>query len=688
MKKKKLKRYRLKINPEKGSTVDFISQVESPAIEVGFLKFNTQKLNAEGNMDVFGYNTQHFEMCPGAQATFSDLIMKGAGEELVGMIRSAAQIADNVFRIEKEVIQNEMATSEQMNEAMLLVSDFKDVIDEIAEDLGETINVDYMDGHIEVISEYLGEALADFVDACWEGYEPVGFKIKDGQRVPNCVPIKEEMQSYSDYPEAAKDNAARGIRLNEEIGNKCATQIGKVRAQQIANGEAISKETITRTFSYLSRAKAYYDANDTKACGTISYLLWGGDEMLRWTESKMNADDFIKAKMQAESNDEKMELFGPVLIPDMPIYRNSETMGEYEIIFKKEDIKEIAMNFMKSGYQKNVNLDHSENMADSYVFESFVSDELVQNPKPYENLPLGTWFVRMKVQDEKVWQDIKAGKRNGFSIEGIFEYMVEEFEKSYKPQNRPTNKLSENEKLNLEKMIKDLFRKIFTELSQELGEKAEDLGEWQKVASSNYKVEAREVGQKVEIVDAEGNLMPAPDGAYEFEDGFKFMVKDGVISQVDGSVQEEPMQNEEAEVEVEAKKGYKKSYMDMLADYPWEQCVADMAEEGYTEEQANAICGSIRWKNMESQEQMKKHEENTKQIDELKVQFEELKASSLSKDEVIVELNKVKDEFIQVFEKFTKVPAEPSRVVKNNLAKDLEKKKFEQFIETIRKVKK
>lgn len=95
-------------------------------------------------------------------------------------------------------------------------------------------------------------------------------------------------ESYSDYPEAVKENAARGIRLNEEVNNKCATQVGKVRAQQLAKGEPISLETIKRMYSYLSRAKEYYNPDDTKACGTISYLLWGGPEALGWSERKLN----------------------------------------------------------------------------------------------------------------------------------------------------------------------------------------------------------------------------------------------------------------------------------------------------------------------------------------------------------------------------------------------------------------
>ena len=105
-------------------------------------------------------------------------------------------------------------------------------------------------------------------------------------KVLNSVKI-ENFESYDDYPQYVSDNAARGIRLNEEVGNKCATQTGKIRAQQLANREPISEETIVRMYSYLSRAEEYYDPNDTEACGTISVLLWGGLEAKDWCERKL-----------------------------------------------------------------------------------------------------------------------------------------------------------------------------------------------------------------------------------------------------------------------------------------------------------------------------------------------------------------------------------------------------------------
>lgn len=96
-----------------------------------------------------------------------------------------------------------------------------------------------------------------------------------------------EMESYSDYPEAVSNNAQKGIDLNEKNGNKCATPVGKIRAQQLAQGKPLSVETISRMHSYLSRAEEYYDESDTQACGTISYLLWGGLAGKRWAESKL-----------------------------------------------------------------------------------------------------------------------------------------------------------------------------------------------------------------------------------------------------------------------------------------------------------------------------------------------------------------------------------------------------------------
>ena len=102
---------------------------------------------------------------------------------------------------------------------------------------------------------------------------------------------KLDMESYRDYPDSVSNNAKKGIELNEKGGNKCATQVGKIRAQQLAQKQPVSVETIKRMYSYLSRAQEYYDEGDKESCGYISYMLWGGLSGKRWAESKLKELD-------------------------------------------------------------------------------------------------------------------------------------------------------------------------------------------------------------------------------------------------------------------------------------------------------------------------------------------------------------------------------------------------------------
>jgi hypothetical protein len=104
-----------------------------------------------------------------------------------------------------------------------------------------------------------------------------------------------ELESYGGYPESASNNAKLGIKRNKELNNKCATQVGKVRAQQLARKEKFTLPTLKRIYSYLSRAEAYYDASKPEACGTISYLLWGGKSMKNWVESKLRGLDELES---------------------------------------------------------------------------------------------------------------------------------------------------------------------------------------------------------------------------------------------------------------------------------------------------------------------------------------------------------------------------------------------------------
>lgn len=142
-------------------------------------------------MDILGYKTKYFYLCPGAQSTFEKLVQAAKSDDDKRMIRSAAVMADAVFEIEDDVLEEEIATPEQLERAKIIVDDFKNLMEVIDEQLGMYNDVNYMDGHIEKIGALVDEEMG-LEDACWEGYEPIGTKNVGGKEVPNCVPIKEE----------------------------------------------------------------------------------------------------------------------------------------------------------------------------------------------------------------------------------------------------------------------------------------------------------------------------------------------------------------------------------------------------------------------------------------------------------------------------------------------------------------
>jgi hypothetical protein len=91
--------------------------------------------------------------------------------------------------------------------------------------------------------------------------------------------------------------------------------------------------------------------------------------------------------------------------------------------FTRETIEQLALAFMSNGGNMKANIMHTANLAkDTFIYESFIKDSSrgINAMAGYENLPDGTWFISMRVNDNEVWNKIKAKEYNGFSIEGIF----------------------------------------------------------------------------------------------------------------------------------------------------------------------------------------------------------------------------------------------------------------------------
>lgn len=99
--------------------------------------------------------------------------------------------------------------------------------------------------------------------------------------------LKEELESYTDYPKQAIENAKIALRWVEENGwGDCGTAVGKIRANQLANGEPISKDTISRMASF-ERHRQNSDKELGDGCGRLMWLAWGGDAGIEWASRKL-----------------------------------------------------------------------------------------------------------------------------------------------------------------------------------------------------------------------------------------------------------------------------------------------------------------------------------------------------------------------------------------------------------------
>jgi len=135
-----------------------------------------------------------------------------------------------------------------------------------------------------------------------------------------------------------------------------------------------------------------------------------------------NEQKQFKFEIQSE---EKQIISGPLMLADTPIYRNDKN-GEYYVTFSPQTIEQIVQKFFQKGFQNNVNLMHDANQQVQGVtmFESFIVDPSrgISPMKGFEDAPSGSWFGSFKIDNPSVWEDIKAGKFSGFSVEGLFNY--------------------------------------------------------------------------------------------------------------------------------------------------------------------------------------------------------------------------------------------------------------------------
>ena len=149
----------------------------------------------------------------------------------------------------------------------------------------------------------------------------------------------------------------------------------------------------------------------------------------------------------AKADEEKRMLISPALIPDKSIFRyDPNTQTEYYVYFSKSTVEQASMMYLKYNNHHKATTQHEDRVAGVLTIESWIKEGEQDKSNMYGyDLPIGTWFVKMKIENDEIWNRIKAGELKGLSIEG---YFVDKLEKLSAPA-KPTNEELLKELLNI-----------------------------------------------------------------------------------------------------------------------------------------------------------------------------------------------------------------------------------------------
>jgi hypothetical protein len=246
-------------------------------------------------------------------------------------------------------------------------------------------------------------------------------------------------------------------------------------------------------------------------------------------------------------NEEKRILAGALMVADFPMYRNMNGK-EFFVKFSSETIEQLADRMVLNNKLTAFNFEHDskKELADMHIQQFFIiNTELgVNTPIGFEDLPNGSLFAFVKVNNEQVWNDyVKTGIVKGFSIEGNFATKEEFSEQQI---------INELEKINKISNMSDALKKL-NELTDKLKARFSSEPEPTKDPIKDEPVKMAEAtltdGTKVmyEGELAEGTIVlledgsAAPDGEHTFEDGTVISIEGGQVVAVAKPMTEQEM---------------------------------------------------------------------------------------------------------------------------------------------------
>lgn len=141
-----------------------------------------------------------------------------------------------------------------------------------------------------------------------------------------------------------------------------------------------------------------------------------------------------KVEYKFATNEDKQIIAGPALIPNRKIIRKDENGDKYYVVFSPDTIKKIVAKFNKTNNNTSINNEHTSQMVNAYLLSNWIIEDPIYDKAKYYgfNLPVGTWFVEIKVDDKQYWDEVVKNGKQGFSVEGVMGQKIIRFTKENK----------------------------------------------------------------------------------------------------------------------------------------------------------------------------------------------------------------------------------------------------------------
>jgi hypothetical protein len=249
--------------------------------------------------------------------------------------------------------------------------------------------------------------------------EEYSFNPQDSEIEYKAVAMLRELnQSFNDYPQAASDNARKAIQFKENNPTlTCGTQVGWIRAAQLAGRENLSVDTIGRMAQF-ERFQQYKDdpylGEDGQVnCGRVMWDAWGGDEGIEWAKRKLEE---ISNSNNLEVDNMKTEKTGI----EKAFKNLSDALGftaKEEI--KNEAVEELAMEEEKEEKAMEEEKKESYNMTDEELAK--IAEMVTEMLKPqFESLQDET-LAQAKNSAEEI-QNLAKQIRSNFKPEADVQF--------------------------------------------------------------------------------------------------------------------------------------------------------------------------------------------------------------------------------------------------------------------------